>query len=43
MEFDEALAVEVAESLFEGFFAGLEGGSDFLGRAGVAVWQAAVV
>ena len=43
MEFDEALAVEVAEGLFEGFFAGLEGGSDFLGRAGVAVGQAAII
>lgn len=43
MEFDEALAVEVAEGLFEGFFAGLEGGADFLGRAGIAVGEAAFV
>jgi hypothetical protein len=42
VEFDEALAVEVSEGLFEGFFAGLEGGADFFGRTGVAVWQAAV-
>ena len=43
MEFDEALTVEVAEGLFEGFFAGLEGGADFLRLAGIAVGQAAVV
>ena len=43
VEFDEALAVEVAEGLFEGFFAGLEGGADFFRRAGVAVGQGAVV
>ena len=43
MEFDEALTVEVAEGLFEGLFAGLEGVADFLGRAGIAVGQAAFV
>ena len=43
MEFDEALAVEIAEGLFEGFFAGLEGCADFLGRAGVAVGEAALI
>ena len=43
MEFDEALAVEVSEGLFEGFFAVLEGCADFLGRAGVALGQAAIV
>jgi hypothetical protein len=43
VEFDESLSVEVSEGLFEGFFAGLEGGADFLGRAGIAVGQAAVV
>ena len=43
MEFDEALAVEVSEGLFEGFFAGLEGGTDFLGRAGIAKGKAAFV
>ena len=43
MEFNEALAVEVSEGLFKGFFAGLEGGADFFGRAGIAVGQAALV
>ena len=43
MEFDEALAVEVAEGLFEGFFACLKSGANFFGRAGVAVGEAALV
>ncbi len=43
VEFDEALAVEVAEGLFEGFFAGFKGGADFFGGAGVAVGEATTV
>jgi hypothetical protein len=43
MEFDEALAVEVAEGLFEGFFARLKGGADFFGGAGIAVGEAALI
>ncbi len=43
MEFDETLAVEVTKGLFEGLFAGLEGGADFLGRTGIAVGEAAFV